>query len=95
MSKISASLTLCCKRPRVGTLNHRSVGDRIAVGNAQFTEAAAAGDQAAEQVGGKLQVGIAGRDERHQGLALGGAEIAEESVECGHGGEGRGMKDEG
>ena len=39
---MSASLILCAERPRVRRLNHRPVGDRVAVGNADLAQAAAA-----------------------------------------------------
>ena len=82
--KNPGELDLVPQGPRVRTLDHRSVGDRIAVGDTQLTKAAAAGDQAAEQIGGELQIGIASRNEGHQGLSPGGAKIVEERIDCGH-----------
>ena len=79
-----AKLDLVAESPRVRTLDHRTVGDGVAVGDAQFAEAAAASRERAEQIGGERQIGVAGRDERHKGLALGGAKFAKEDVDGGH-----------
>ena len=65
------------ERPGVRGLDHRPVGHRIAVGDAQLEQAAAAGGQTADHLGREIQVGIAGGDEGHESLAAGGAKLAE------------------
>jgi hypothetical protein len=71
-------------RARVRRLNHRPIGDRVAVGNADFAQRRAAAVELADHVGGEVEVRITRRNERHERLAAGLAEVGEESVEARH-----------
>ena len=56
---------------RVGRLDHRTVGNRVAIGHAQFTERGAGPIERLEHGKRRLHVGIAGRHERSErGAAL-------------------------
>ena len=70
-------LDFVCERAGVRRLNHGAIGDRIAVGNADFAQMAAAADHFFQHRGGEREIGIAGRDERHQRFALLAAEVRE------------------
>ena len=78
---MSRELHALVERPRVRRLNHRPVGDRVAVGDAHFAQARPAGDELLQHRGGERHVGIARRDKRHQRLAVRGAEVGEELVD--------------
>ena len=73
-----------CECTGVGGLDHGAVGDGIAVGDADFAEMRAAGDELFDHGGGEFQIGIAGGDERHQGLAFFAAELREEGINNRH-----------
>ena len=60
MAKISASLIFRCQRPGVRGLDHRPVGHRVAVGDAQLAQALRRWRPATEQLGRELR----GRDRR-------------------------------
>ena len=83
MSRMSCELDLFGQRPRVRRLNHRPVGDRVAIGNAHLAQRAAAAVELADHVGREVQIRIARRHERHEGLAAGGGG-RRRVVEAGH-----------
>ena len=72
------------ERTGVRRLDHGPVGHGIAVGDAQFDQAAPAGGQPADHFGGEIQIGIAGGHKRHERLAAGRAKFVEKRVDGGH-----------
>jgi hypothetical protein len=68
---------LAVQRAGVRGLDHRTVGDRIAVGDAEFAQRTAARLEFPQDGGREVQIGISGRHEGHQRLAALGAKLLE------------------
>ena len=76
---------LVIERPGERGLNHRTVGHRVAVRNAEFEQAAPPRGQPADDFGSEVQVGIARGHKRHERLTSGGTKLCKNSVDGGHG----------
>ena len=74
------------ERPMVAGGDDRAVGDGVGVGDADLDQVRAPADQLVDQDRRGGQVGVAGREERHQGPSALGLEASEESVNAIHGG---------
>ena len=75
---MSSSLILCASAACVRRLNHRPIGDWIAVRNTNFKQMASAPGKLLQHRGGELQIRIAGRHKRHQRFALFAAEVGKQ-----------------
>ena len=71
--------------PVIARGDHRAVGDRVGIGNADLDHVRAPADQLGDQDRRRRQVGVARRHERHQGAAAFGLEAGEEGVDAVHG----------
>ena len=67
--KMCASFDPVLQRPVVARRDHGAVGDRVGVGDSDLDHVRTALDQLGDQGRGGRQVGVARRDERHQGAA--------------------------
>ena len=73
-----------------GLLDHRTIGQRIAVGNAQFNQIGATPLQGQQGLGRDLQRRVAGHQKGHQGTATLGTEVSETTLNGRFRGHGRG-----
>src|SRR5678816_1965043 len=70
--------TLC--RP----LDYRAISNRVGKGNTDFDDVCAGAVERENELRGGFQVRVAGRDERNEGLSIGGPELLELVVDSGH-----------
>ena len=70
--------------PGVAGGDDRPVGDRVGVGDADLDHVGPPADDLGDQGRGRPKVGIAGREERHQGRAAFPLEAGEQDVDAVH-----------
>ena len=68
------------ERSRIRSLDHGAIGNRVAVRDAKFADVATTIDQFLQQGAGEIQVGVAGRNKRHEGFAVFSSQSRKEFV---------------
>lgn len=68
----------------VRSLDHRAIGDGVAVGDADFAHRRTAGYEFLDDGRGKIKIGVTRGQERHECLTLRGAEFMKQRINFGH-----------